>query len=224
MKKLTLLKTVSIGLAMVAGNANANLLVDGSFESLNLNIDGFGPLLELFGPGSAVGGSWTNIGGFVLGKATTYTEGPFIFAAQDGTKSIDLTGFGNQGPTALSQTVSLVAGNYVLSFYLGNVNSDPQFGLSLPASVKVLINNQQQGGIFTNSAGSTTTNWEQVLVPFQSLGGSTTITFSTFGLNLDYYTGIDNVVLAAVPEPKGYGLALVSMGLVAFVVRRRLSK
>lgn len=212
--------TTGVLLCGLGAHAAPNLLTDGSFESLNLVGGNFGNLLENYGPSGSVGSAWANSSNFILGIDTAYTEaGNLKFFAQEGTKSVDLTGAGNQGPVALSQTVSLAAGSYLLSFYLGDIKNTSPY--SLASSVKVLINDVQQGSTFSNAAGTTSTNWVQFLVPFVSSGGATKVTFSTAGLTLDNYTGIDNVVLTAVPEVEAYGLALAGMGVVAFVKRRR---
>ena len=189
----------SLATALFAGGAQANLLSDGSFENVPLVPVNFTNLLENYGVGP-VGPSWVNGSNFVLAFDTTYTEGgPLNFVTQDGTRAMDLTGAGNQGPVSLSQTVNLAAGNYLLSFFVGDISESPNY--TLASSVKVLINNIPVGGTFSNSAGTGTANWAAMSVPFSSLGGSTTVTFSTAGLTLDNFTGLDNVVLTAVPEP-----------------------
>jgi len=212
-----------VAAAVFAGGAQAaNLLSDGSFESLILTGGNFGNLLENYGPASAVGASWTNNSNFVLAIDTTYTEaGPINFVAQDGKNAVDLTGAGNQGPVNLSQTVNLAAGSYLLSFYLGDISQIPNY--TLPSSVNVLINNLQQGLTLTNFSGTSTVNWAQMLVPFTTAGGSTKITFSTNGLVLDSYTGIDNVMLTAVPEPGTWLMMVAGMAAVGFMAKRRSS-
>ena len=210
----------SVSAAVFAGGAQANLLSDGTFESLTLVGGNYGDLLENYGPAGAVGASWTNGSNSVLAIATTYSEnGPLNFVAQSGTNALDLTGVGYEGPVSLSQTVNLAVGSYLLSFYLGDIKDAG--GYALPSAVKVLINNVQQGGTFFNSAGTLTTNWAQILVPFTTTGGSTTLTFSTAGLTLDSYTGLDNVVLTAVPEPGAWLMMLAGMAAVGFVSKRR---
>lgn len=202
-------------------HAAPNLLSDGSFESLNLVGGNYGNLLENYGPGGSVGSAWVNSSNYILGIDTTYTEGSgsLKFFAQDGTKAVDLTGAGNQGPVSLSQTVNLAAGSYLLSFYLGDIKNSSPYGLT--SSVKVLINDVQQGSTFSNGAGTTSTNWVQFLVPFVSSGGATKVTFSTAGLTLDNYTGLDNVSVTAVPEPAAYGLAFAGAMVIFFAKRRR---
>jgi len=218
----TWLDGAGVAAAVFAGGAQANLLSDGSFESLILTGSNLGNLLENYGPASAVGASWTNSSNFVLAIDTNYTEaGPINFVAQQGNNAVDLTGAGNQGPVELSQTVNLAAGSYLLSFYLGDISQIPNY--TLASSVNVLINSVQQGLTRTNSAGTSTVNWAQMLVPFNTSGGFTTVTFSTVGLSLDSYTGIDSVMLTAVPEPGTWLMMVAGMAAVGFMAKRRSS-
>jgi len=211
-----------VAAAVFAGGAQATLLADGSFENVALGVGNYGPLLGNYGPGGSVGPAWTNGSNFVLAIDKTYSEVPLKFLAQAGNIAMDLTGAGNQGPVSLSQTVSLLAGSYLLSFYLGDISNSSNYNSS--SEVKVLINNVQQPGTFVNSAGTSTTNWAQMLVPFTLLtGGPTTVAFSTAGLTLDNYTGIDNVVLTAVPEPGAWLMMLAGMAAVGFMAKRRSS-
>lgn len=212
------LNKIVIGAIMIGAVASAqSAVVDGGFESL-LTAPNLGPLLQNYGLGP-VGTAWTNSSNFVLAIDTTYTEGALSFVSQQGTKSLDLTGAANQGPVALSQTLALSAGQYMLSFYLGDINGgDTRY--DLPSSVEVLFGGNSLG-IFTNSAGGATTNWRQVLVPLTSDGVNNVLTFSTANLRLDNFTGLDNVSLNAVPEPGSFALVLAALGVAGFAAKRR---
>lgn len=213
------LNKFAFGAILIGAMASAqSAVVDGGFESL-LTAPNLGPLLQNYGPAGAVGAAWTNSANFVLAIDTTYTEGALSFVAQQGTKSLDLTGAGNQGPIALSQTLALSAGQYMLSFYLGDINGgDSRY--ALPSSVEVLFGGSSLG-TFSNLAGGTTTNWIQVLVPFTSNGVNNVLTFSTEGLRLDNFTGLDNVSVNAVPEPGSLAMVLASLGVAGLAAKRR---
>lgn len=146
-------------------------------------------------------GSWAVAGGgSVMAFDTTYAETSLNFVDQHLTKAVDLTGAANQGPVKLSQTVNLAAGSYLLPFYLGDISGIPDY--TLASSVNVLINNAQVGSTFSNGAATGTVNWAPMSVLFSTLvSGPTTVAFSTASLTLDNFTGIENVVLTAVPEP-----------------------
>jgi hypothetical protein len=215
-----MLNKFALGAIVVSamGSAHASV-VDGGFESLVLTGGNFGPLLENYGPAAPVGSFWSNSSNFVLGIDTTYTEGVLKFVAQEGSKALDLTGAGYQGAVALSQTLALSAGQYMLSFYLGDINGgDTRY--SLPSSVEVLFGGNSLG-IFSNSAGGATTNWMGVQVPFTSNGVNNTLTFSTTGMQLDNYTGLDNVTVTAVPEPGSLAIVLAALAAAGLVTTRR---
>lgn len=202
-----------------AAGAHANLLADGSFESMALAGGNYGNLLENFS--SSVGTNWSNSSNWVLGISTSYTEvGPLSFVAQDGGKSIDLTGAGNQGPVKLSQTVNVATpGTYLLSFWLGDVYNTTNYASS--AAVKVLVDGTQQGGVFTHNTISSTASWAQQTLMLSLPAGTHVISFSTSGLTLDNYTGLDNVVLTPVPEPSAWLMLLAGLATAGFVARRR---
>jgi hypothetical protein len=221
------LKTFALGAIVVGTMASAHAyVVDGGFESLVVTGGNYTDLLENYGPATPVGASWFNASSYVLGIDTAYTEGvqnsqnTLRFIAQEGTKAIDLTGAGNQGAVALSQTLPLSAGQYLLSFFLGDINGgDPRY--SRASAVEVLFGGSSLG-TFTNAAGGLTTNWLQVEVPFTSNGVNNTLTFRTTGLTLDNYTGLDNVsVTAVVPEPGSLAMVLAALAAAGVAARRR---
>lgn len=115
--------------------------------------------------------------------------------------------------------MNLAAGLYLLSFHLGDISGVPNY--TMASAVNVLVNNVQQGATFANFTGTSTTSWLQFLVPFTSAGGATTVTFSTTGLALDSLTGLDNVVLTAVPEAGSLLMMMAGLAAVGFVAKRR---
>lgn len=112
------------------------------------------------------------------------------------------------------------AGQYVLSFCLGDINGGDSRYL-LASSVAVRFGGSSLG-IFSNAACGATTNWMEVTIPFAS-DGTNTLTFSSAGLTLDHYAGLDNVTVAAVPEPGSLALVLAAMVAAGSAAKRRKS-
>lgn len=85
----------------------------------------------------------------------------------------------------LSQTLALSPGQYVLNFFLGDINGGhASYGLA--SAVEVLFGGSSLG-VFSNAAGGTSTNRMEVLVPFTSNGVNNTLAFSTRDLTLVSY-------------------------------------
>ncbi len=198
----------------------AELLVNGSFETPTVTPGTF----TQYGNGGNIGG-WTVSGNDVLAIDNGYSEANVDFEAQSGLVALDLTGAGNTGANAVSQTVTLAANQlYRLTFQLGNVGGGPvvnQTVYGLPSSIEVLFNGVSQG-TFTNAAGAPgTTNWLSRTIAFNSgAGGATTVTFRNATPAGDNYAGLDSVSLA-VPEPATWAMMIMGFGLIGAALRRR---
>ena len=207
--------------AVIAAPANAavNLVVNGGFES------------PVTSPGSYIlasgGSSFT--GWNVLGNGTnvilinqSYQEQGLVFNPNNGAASIDLTGAGNTGPaTGISQTVSTGLGNYTLSFFVGNAS--PTGGNSGNYTQPSTINLSINGGAIQSFSNSDNTNlainWKPFSLTFFA-SGPTTIAF-TNGTSGDNMLGLDDVSMAAVPEPASWAMLIAGFGLTGAVMRRR---
>ncbi len=232
MRRILLAVALGLILAIPAGRAQANLILNGSFESPLLSS---GQLLDL-SAGSNVIPNWTILGSDILLLQTNYSEpanGISAFTAQDGLNSVDLTGAFNTGPTdGVSQTVATVSGtSYTLTFYVGRASSSSGFYLT-PATVGLSINGGAQT-MYTNSNLTTgTTNWELFTVNFMATGSSTNIAFFNDTPSATAYAGLDNVTLlgavASVPEPSslvatGSALMILWLGFASRRAKRDLA-
>ena len=214
------------GFFAAIGQARANLISNGSFESPPLSPAD----AQAFAGGSTSITGWTALGSEVILIETTYGEpghGMTAFNAQDGSNSIDVTGSGNTGPTdGIEQTIATTPGReYTLSFFVGRAESSNGSATFLgPATVDFSLS----GGpriAFTNvnSPPAGFVNWQQFSTTFTASGLNTTISFLN-GTSTDRgYAGLDNVVVTEVPlpEPSTGLLFALGLGSLALALRKR---
>jgi hypothetical protein len=221
-----ILAAISIlGFASLEANA-ANLLLNGSFETSTYvaPIPGgyaFGPYSPMLGSSSISNWSWSETvapyPGAVrlLDQAIDGSGAIGGLAASVGTYAVSLEG----NASSISQTITLAAGQYQLSF-------DASWWL--PSALAVNPIYASLGGVnfsFNNSTNA-----------FSPTQGYNTYTSGVFTLatagayelriaadnpvaGANAGTAVDNVSLTAVPEPSS--LALVGLGAVALLRRRR---
>jgi hypothetical protein len=216
------LQAVALTAALCAGPAaQANLLVNGSFESgafVNQGNDTMSP-----GVGSTVITGWT-----VITDTTAWigATNPFGLSASDGSFFLDLTNYQAGAPFAgMSQTIVTTPGaTYTLSFDLGSSTfwGRPDALVASAAGTSAT---------FTSGPASTATpnnDWTHETMQFVATAASTTITLQgSAGIN---YIGLDNVSVdlssdatpppvSSVPEPQSWALMLA--GLAALGIARR---
>ena len=187
--------------ALLAASAltaqGANLIKNGSFEQPIVAAGGLTCLNTAFA-------DWTVVGapGNVCILSTTYTAGGFTVPAEAGEQSIDLTGYGSNMATGVSQTVATTPGAaYQLTFWVGNVvNTGGPDGVT--STVNVLVNGVQVYTA-TNSlgAGSTSAVWQKFTATITSLTTQTSIAFINGDPAGDNYNGLDAITL--VPQAEG---------------------
>jgi len=210
----------------------ANIIYNGSFESYSGSPSPTASEATTLSDGFLGITEWDTLGpceatNCLLLIGTLYTENAGQFEAQDGTRSVDLTGSGHAAFTGgISQAVNLSTGlSYTLTFWLGNMD-DAAGNYGGASSLEVLINGVSMG-TFTNSASTPgLVNWAQRSLTFTATVDLNAITFRDATPLADHYAGLDNVFLdvaqggateAAVAEPGTLALvaaALIGVGLV----------
>jgi hypothetical protein len=131
----------------------------------------------------------------------TYTANGFTVEPEAGAQSIDLTGYGSNMATGVSQTVATTPGAaYQLTFWVGNVvNTGGPDGVT--STVNVLVNGVQVYTA-TNSlgAGSTSAVWQKFTATITSLTTQTSIAFINGDPAGDNYNGLDAITLVPQTE------------------------
>jgi Protein of unknown function (DUF642) len=180
-----------------SGGCEGNsLLVDCSFESPVVAVGGY----QLFTVGGDFSG-WTVIGapGNVAPLSEAFASAGFVWAAQDGKQTLDLTGLSNT-PTGVSQPVTTTAGRtYNLSFWIGNiVNPGGSYGTQ--TSVKVLVDGVQiDAAVNSDGAGLKSPAYEEFTDSFTATSSSTTVAFVNADPSSDNSSIIDDITLIAAP-------------------------
>ena len=229
MRRSSIGAAVLIMLSPLAGSAQ-NLLSNGSFETLTASV------------AATTAGSYTvNFGGLPVGVAAGWTLGisgnaggydgiaintgvPVSnfnpMAIEDGNDAVFL-----QGAGSVSQTLTLAAGQYSLSYYaMGRTGSGGGNGANpFTASVSGgLVNDVETPA---NTDITSLSDWAQYTDNFTvTTPGSYTVEFSgnyPYGQLGDLTTFIDNVSIVAVPEPST--LALAGFGVWGLFFARRFS-
>lgn len=199
-----------LGLAS-ASQANANLFVNGSFETPGCASN---CILDTPAEASLISGWTTALSGVEYFTPSTYGVG----AAADGSMVVDLANY-TYSNGAIEQTIATTLGQtYDLSFFAGNSTYGNRTG---DGYVKVTINGVTHQ---FDTAMATTSQivWKKVDLSFQAIAASTTVRFWNDQDSYKHFAFIDNVsAVVAVPEPETYALMLVGLGLVGFMARRR---
>jgi len=179
--------------ALFAVPAMADLLTNGDFETNP------GSQVDLV-PGNTTINGWTvtGPGADVAWLPTGYAG----IAAEDGNSFLDLTGAGYSvgSDAGVTQTVSLAAGAYSMTFYIGSIGNDE------PASVYASAGDQSNV-VFTDSDTGAGYHWALQTLNFNAATtGSVTISLVGDAADSEFdspYIGLDNVDLevAGAPEP-----------------------
>ena len=223
--------TAVLAVSSLAATAQANLILNGSFESPIV-----GSYTQYSGNSTAID-NWTVVGSDVLLINQAYGEpehGITAFNAQADAQSVDLTGVGNTGTTnGIQQMINTVVGQvYTISFYVGRAFGN-EFYLT-PSTVDLSINGGLRVG-FTNSTVVSSSNpggvdWKLFTTTFVGTGsdlltfynGTDNVPGGQYG-SANNFVGLDAVSVVATPEPASmvlFGLTLAG-GLGGFGAFRR---
>ena len=204
----------------IAGNAQANLLTNGSFENTTNNFVGDSNDVDEVAISSTTIPGWTVTSNDISWIGPT---NPFGLLASDGSYFLDLTGYHNSVVNGgIEQSlVTQVGATYLITFDLG---SSPQFGLQDGLLLTAGITSQS----FASTNGGTSNNlWQSESLSFTATDPNTLISFvGNLGQN---YIGLDNVVVTqtsvgTTPLPATLPLFATGLGALGLLGWRRKRK
>jgi choice-of-anchor C domain-containing protein len=199
MRKLILAAALA---APMFASAADNLILNGGFEDFTGTFNA--------GHYSTVYANETSLANWTVGGATVDVVKDGYWGAISG-NSIDM--LGTPGPGTLSQTFNTVLGqSYLLSFDLS-----ANMGGGDSKALFVSFN----GGAATSFTGSGTIS--PYSLSFVGTGSPTTLLFASAATG-NSGAVLDNVSVAAVPEPESYAMLLAGLGLMGAIARRRNKK
>jgi choice-of-anchor C domain-containing protein len=190
----------------VATSAGAATFTNGSFE---LGVDPGSSFVTLANGSTGVTG-WV-VGGDSIDYISNYWQ------AEDGSRSIDLSGLANG---SIAQTFDTVAGQtYAVNFFLAG---NPDGGTGAKLAILSANGGQQQSDTFTVTGSDSHSNmgWTAYSYGFTATGPSTTLSFAS-ATGTPYGPALDNVSVVAVPEPASWALMILGFGGLGAVLRRQ---
>jgi hypothetical protein len=224
MKNLLKSGAIALGCTGLVALSRANLINDGSFEQMSVTP---GTFISVNSGGTL--GGWNvvgNPGTNVLLIEQTYAEPSFgmsQYNTQDGQKAPDLTGSANSHSSGLRQIVSTAIGqSYSLSFWVGRATSTNS-SFTGPAVVSLQIGAGAPRTDYSNTGTtpSGSVNWQQFATTFTATSNSTELTFYNGNPGTNFYSGLDNVSLQAVPEPTSVACLTLGAGFLAARRKRK---
>ena len=199
--------------------AAADIITNGGFELGTFN--GGGSLAQQIQPGGGELSGWT----VSNAPATWYTSGwsnnpqQFPLNPRTGNFGVSLAD-GSVRFVNLSQSINLLPfQQYQLSFWVGNYSFN-----NGPAGVNVSIIDGTSNTILLSEnvlapVPNTSSNWTRFAFNFIADGTSNTISFGE--INGPSYIGLDDVNIAAVPEPATWAMMILGFAAIGFVACRR---
>ena len=212
MKKIIALAALA---ALSATASAANLLSDGSFESI-----------------SQAAGTWNvykgvNLPGWTVTKAngTPTPNGLEVRnnnagTAEDGVNFVELDGYEND---KISQSFSTVVGKeYEITFWFADRAGVASRSEGFAANVKTSGGTLLAGSSFIGALGDNGAAWHLATIDFTAASTSTVFSIAAAGASDGYGTSFDNFSAAAVvPEPATLGLFAAGLAVLGMSARRR---
>ena len=205
MKKIITLAALA---AISATASAANLLVDGSFESI-----------------SQANGTWntyTSVPGWVVTKANGQAtpngleiRNNVAGTAEDGHNFIELDGYEND---MIKQSFATTIGKeYEVSFWFADRAGVGNGSLGFVATVKSGSDvSTGFGAIGDNGAA-----WHLITMDFTAESTTSVFSIKATGKSDGYGTSFDNFQAAAIPEPASLGLFAAGIAVLGMTARRR---
>lgn len=111
-------------------------------------------------------------------------------------------------------------GTYDLSFLYS-----PRPGVGFGSNgILVSLNGSELGQISATGLSGGNTAWSTIVMQRFTVGSNSTLTFTANGTSDSLGGYIDNITLAAVPEPTTWALFILGFGAIGYAMRRRSSK
>jgi hypothetical protein len=213
-KTVFMLSVLSLMLLFYGQPAQADLVINGSFENTTGFVDTYGQDAMSLPNGSTTITGWTVINEEIAWIGPAHS---LQIKASQGSYFLDLAGYHNYSPYGgVQQSVSTVLEHsYLLAFDLGS-----SIITLLPSAITATAGSTAQ--TFTSTNTSSSNAWEHFVLAFTATGPTTTISFIGYQagpLNDGYYIGLDNITVSAAPLPPS--VLLMGSGLLGLMSRRR---
>lgn len=202
---------LAAGIVLAATRVEANMLINGSFESPLVPIGFYTnyPAGTLSIPG------WSVVGVDSAITNTSFVQSGITFNAQDGNQWIDLAGIvSNSKSSGVSQSVATTIGQtYELTFYVGSALDITPSHFFYPTTIDLRIDAGPRVSYFNPATPSDHLDWKLFTVDFVATQSTTTLSFLNGNGPENFLTGLDNVQLNAVSSVPAPGMFAMIVGL-----------
>lgn len=219
MRQFGLFLAAVLGLGLLASpTANADLIVNGSFENTNNTF-----VSDANGAMSLTAGSTTIPGWTTTNAEVAWISNTNAFGVTTpyGAYYLDLAGYHDSPPYGgVTQNITTVSGQaYTLSFAIGTYQSNGVY--QGPNSVMATAGGSSH--TFTSNPAGAGSQWETFSMNFVASSTTTMVSLVGTGAGGGAYIGLDNVSVnpSVAPEPASF--ALLGLGLAGVAVFGRYS-